>query len=89
MIGSMYRRPEGKPSYYDDVSGEPLEEERTKVARQEDLEELRKHGAYTKVPLKECWEATGKQRVGTPWVEANKGDREKSQSTGVGWWRRR
>ena len=75
MVGSMYRGPEGT-QYYDDIPGEPLEEARINMAREEELEEFRKHGVYTKVPLQECWEATGKPPVGTRWVEVNKGGRE-------------
>ena len=63
--------------YYDDMSGKELPEEGVRKARQEELGELKKHGVYRKVPLKECWEATGKEPIGTRWVDVNKGDEEK------------
>ena len=40
----------------------------------EEIMELRKHGLYTKVDEDECWEMTGKARIGTRWVDVNKGD---------------
>ena len=36
-----------------------------------------KHQVYVNVPLKECWEKTGKDPVGTRWVDVNKGDDQK------------
>ena len=29
---------------------------------------------YVKVPIQECWDETGKQPIGTRWVDVNKGD---------------
>ena len=29
---------------------------------------------YEKVPIEECWANTGKDQIGTRWVDVNKGD---------------
>ena len=41
--------------------------------RHEEMEEV-KHRVYHKVPIKECWERTGKNPIGTRWVDVDKGD---------------
>ena len=46
--------------YWDEVSGERLDEEGVKKARREEMEEVYKHEVYHKVPIEECWSATGK-----------------------------
>ena len=38
-------------------------------ARKEEMQNV-----YTKVPVQECYEATGKGPIGTKWVDINKGD---------------
>ena len=63
--------------FWDDLSGEELEAEGVRRARAEEMEEFRKHGVYTKVPLEECWKETGREPVGTRWVDINKGDKGK------------
>ena len=60
---------------YDDISGEPLDMELVKEARKEEMKEFNKHEVYVKVPLQECWDETGKEQIGTRWVDANKGDK--------------
>ena len=40
------------------------------------MQELAKHGVYTKVPLEECWKETGMAPIGTRWVDVNKGDED-------------
>ena len=35
---------------------------------------MRKHNVYTKVPITECWDNTGKAPIGTRWIDVNKGD---------------
>ena len=37
-----------------------------KQARMGEIQEFHKHGVYEKVPVRECWEKTGK------WVKVNK-----------------
>ena len=36
--------------------------------------EFAKHAVYKKVPIEECWNATGAAPIGTRWVDVNKGD---------------
>ena len=43
-------------------------------ARKEEVEYIRKMNLYTKVPIKECLEKTGKQPIQTMWIDVNKGD---------------
>ena len=57
---------------FDDISGEPLDAEGVKEARKEEIRDVRKHEVYVKVPLKECWDATGKDPIGTRWVDVKK-----------------
>ena len=50
--------------FYDAISGEVLDEELIKKAREAEMQTFRKHGVYEKVPLEECWKTTGKAPVG-------------------------
>jgi len=59
---------------WDDVSGKPLDTSMVKRARKDELEEFQKHGVYHKVPIKECWDKTGKAPLGIRWIDINKGD---------------
>jgi len=61
--------------FYDDLSGEALDGQLVKLARAEEMTEFDKHTVYTKVPLKECWDVTGKAPIGVRWVDVNKGDK--------------
>ena len=74
-LGSVIGSHEDKMKYWDDLSGEELDAEGVDAARKEEMEEYKKHGVYTKVPIKECWDETGKEPIGTRWVDINKGDR--------------
>ena len=38
------------------------------------MKEFRKHDVYSKVPIKECLEKTGRKPIGVKWVDVNKGD---------------
>ena len=38
------------------------------------MQEFRKHRVYDKVDIQECWDNTGKEPIGTRWVDINKGD---------------
>ena len=61
-------------TYWDDLSGRQLIPGMVQRARQDEMGELAKHQVYTKVPLSECWRNTGKEPIGTRWVDVNKGD---------------
>merc|ERR1711888_573137 len=73
-MGIGFVREDGNKQYWGDLSGKPLIPELVKKARLEELGEIAKHKVYEKVPLDECWKATGQPPIGTRWVDANKGD---------------
>ena len=58
----------------DDVSGRPLDLQRTMEARKEEIQYFKKMGVYTKVPEQECWKMTGRKPIDTRWIDVNKGD---------------
>jgi hypothetical protein len=60
--------------YWDDLSGKELNPKLVKKAREEEMKEVNKHNVYVKVPIEECWANTGKEPIGTRWVDVNKGD---------------
>ena len=39
-----------------------------------EIQQFHKHGVYKQVPVRECWERTGKAPIGIKWVDVNKGD---------------
>jgi len=80
-VGSVGQYDEHKEEYkeelqrrWDDVSGKELDSSKVKVAREEEMQEFRKHKVYTKVPLVQCWNRTGKKPIGVRWIDINKGD---------------
>ena len=60
--------------YWDDLSGARLDKTGVKKARVEEIRKGKKHRVYTKVPVAQCWERTGKKPIGTRFVDVNKGD---------------
>ena len=56
------------------MSGKPLDSEMVRVARQEEMDVYKQHGVYEKVPISECVRVTGRQPIGSRWVDINKGD---------------
>ena len=60
--------------FWDEITGKPLDFEGVIKAREEELEEFRKHNVYTKVPVEECYRVTKKGPIGVRWVDINKGD---------------
>ena len=63
-----------RPVYYDDISGAPLPGELVEKAIGEEMAEYSKHNVYSKVPISQCLERTGKKPIGVRWVIVNKGD---------------
>ena len=61
---------------WDDVSGTQLDPEKVVEARKDEMSEYKKHKVYVKVPIKECYEQTGKAPVQVRWIDINKGDSE-------------
>ena len=68
--------------YWDEVSGDKLDEQGVRKAREEEMEEIYKHQVYNKVPTEECWQVTGRDPIGTKWVDVNEGT-VYTQNTGV------
>ena len=64
---------------WDDVTGKSLDSKLVKQARTEEMKEFNKHGVYHKVPVKECWDKTGKAPLGVRWIDINKGDDENKE----------
>ena len=58
----------------DDITGVPLNTQKVQEARGEEIREMRRRNIYTKVPVKECYEKTGKKPIGVKFVDVNKGD---------------
>ena len=56
------------------MTGDMLDKDLMTQAREEEMQEFRRHNVYVKVPLEECWEKTGRDPIGTRLVDINKGD---------------
>jgi hypothetical protein len=69
-----YHMPVDFDEAWDDVSGAQLDTGKVKAARAEEVDVIREFGVYTKVPLTQCWEETGKAPIDTRWIDINKGD---------------
>jgi len=65
----------GDGTAWDDVTGEELDHDAVKKARQDEMDEVHKHAVYVKVPVKDCWDSTGKAPIKTRWIDINKGDK--------------
>ena len=63
-----------RSKYYDDITGEPLDEEAVRIAEEEEIEFMRKSRLYTKV-LRSSIE--GQKVIPIRWVRVNKGTKEK------------
>ena len=61
--------------YIDDMSGQHLERDLVRAACKEEMDKLSEHEVYTKRPIAECVEATGKKPIGSKWIDTNKGDK--------------
>ena len=60
--------------FVDDISGETLNTGMVRAARAEEMRVFEDHNVYTKVPIDEAWQVTGKGPIGTKWIDINKGD---------------
>ena len=65
---------QGEMEAFDDVSNEPLVPNMVMKARAEELDYFTSMGVYEYAKISECWELTGKQPIGTRWIDVNKGD---------------
>ena len=58
----------------DDVTGKMPDKNQVEVARAEEMMVFKEHDVYTKVPIEEAVNETGKQPIGVRWLDINKGD---------------
>ena len=59
----------------DEVSHKKLDDEGVRNARLDEIKQLYAHVVYEKVPVQECWNATGKKPIQVKWEDINKGDK--------------
>ena len=60
--------------YVDDMSGQHLDPKLVKEARGDEMNKFAQHTVYITCPIAECVRVTGKQPIGTKWIDINKGD---------------
>ena len=60
--------------FWDEVSNKLLDKEGVIAARLDEIQQIRHHNVYEKVPLSECHQNTGKSPIKVKWVDINKGD---------------
>ena len=65
---------EGK--YWDDAKGGWLDPVLVRKAREEEMQYVKKHAVYEKVPMSQCWKEMGKNPIKTGWTDTNKGTSE-------------
>ena len=57
---------------WDDVTGLPLDPGGVAKARQEEMQCYRQMNVYDNVPLKQCWDRTGRAPIKVRWVDVDK-----------------
>ena len=60
--------------YWDEISNKLLDKEGVLAARLDEIQQIRNHKVYEKVPLPEFHQKTGKSPIKVKWVDINKGD---------------
>ena len=70
--GIYYTDHNGK--FWDEVSHKDLDDEELRKARFEEIKQFYSYEVYKKVPVQECWIATGKTPIQVKWVDINTGD---------------
>ena len=60
--------------YVDDISGRPLLTDLVVQAREAEVQNFRNHNVCAKVPISECIRLTGKQPIGSKWIDISKGN---------------
>ena len=54
--------------FYDNVSGQQLDSRLVHAARMNEVKGAESHNVWTKVPISECFNATGKAPIGSRWA---------------------
>ena len=55
--------------FWGGMSGKELNPSLVRKAREDEMEEFRKHKVYVKVPIEECIRKIGKKPIGSRWVD--------------------
>ena len=58
----------------DSLTGQPLDPELVRKARQEELKYFKDKGVWTKKPRQEAYQRMGKAPISVKWIDVNKGD---------------
>ena len=67
------------PAFWDNISGQPLDADGVRQAREEEMSFIRKMRLYDVVPIAEAYAHTGKAPIAGRWVDTNKGDSSNPQ----------
>ena len=62
--------------YGDDAKGGWLDPALVRMALEEEMQYVKKHAVYEKVPMSQCWKETVKNPIKTGWADTNKGTSE-------------
>ncbi len=60
--------------YYDEINGRKLIKAEVIAARLEEMAQFAKHKVYSKVPIQQCLDSTGRNPIKVKWIDINKGD---------------
>ena len=63
----------------DKVIGQSLDAQEVRKAGTEKMGHVHSLKVYTKVPLKQCWDRTGKGPIRVRWLDINNGDEVKKE----------
>ena len=74
VVGIYYVDSYGQ--YFDEMTHKQLPKEGVIKARVEEMVQVYKHKLYTKVPIEECLQETGKKPIQVRWIDINKGDED-------------
>jgi hypothetical protein len=67
------------PEVYDEITGAALPPDLVRQARAEEIKFMLDWGVWKRALVTDCWRETGKQPIGSKWVDVNKGDATKPQ----------
>ena len=59
--------------YWDDAKGGWLDPKMVLAGRREEMQYVRRHQVYQRVPRQQCWAETGRPPIRTGWADTNKG----------------
>ena len=59
-------------TYWDDVKGGWLDQDWIPKTREEEMQYVKKHVVFEKVPMTQCWKETGKNSLKTGWADTEK-----------------